>query len=113
MGALASSPLSSPLPLLVAKAHRRPATPRNCCALTHVSLLRLVFRSDTLLLTRSFPLTVAPRQLGGKQTSAYGTWVSEVMLQQTRVETVVDYYVKWMMLFPTPEALAEADLEQV
>lgn len=45
--------------------------------------------------------------------SAYGTWVSEVMLQQTRVETVVDYYVKWMALFPTPQALAEADLEQV
>lgn len=35
------------------------------------------------------------------------------MLQQTRVETVVDYYVKWMSLFPTPKALAEADLEQV
>lgn len=45
--------------------------------------------------------------------SAYGTWVSEVMLQQTRVETVVEYYVKWMALFPTPKALAEADLEQV
>lgn len=45
--------------------------------------------------------------------SAYGTWVSEVMLQQTRVETVVDYYVKWMTLFPTPQALAEASLEQV
>lgn len=45
--------------------------------------------------------------------SAYGTWVSEVMLQQTRVETVVDYFVKWMELFPTPKALAEADLEQV
>ncbi|CAM9656730.1 unnamed protein product, partial [Hapterophycus canaliculatus] len=45
--------------------------------------------------------------------SAYGTWVSEVMLQQTRVETVVDYFVKWMKLFPTPKALAEADLEQV
>lgn len=45
--------------------------------------------------------------------TAYSTWVSEVMLQQTRVETVVDYYVKWMALFPTPRALAEADLEQV
>eukprot|EP00752_Nemacystus_decipiens_P009795 g8744.t2 len=45
--------------------------------------------------------------------SAYGTWVSEVMLQQTRVETVVDYYVKWMARFPTPKALAEADLDQV
>lgn len=47
------------------------------------------------------------------QPSAYGTWVSEVMLQQTRVETVVDYFVKWMKLFPTPKELAEADIEQV
>ncbi|CBJ29881.1 conserved unknown protein [Ectocarpus siliculosus] len=45
--------------------------------------------------------------------SAYGTWVSEVMLQQTRVETVIDYYVKWMTLFPTPNDLAAASLEQV
>lgn len=48
-----------------------------------------------------------------QKTSAYGTWVSEVMLQQTRVETVVDYFVNWMKVFPTPKALAEADLEQV
>lgn len=47
------------------------------------------------------------------QKSAYGTWVSEVMLQQTRVETVVEYYVNWMTRFPTTKALAEADLEQV
>lgn len=45
--------------------------------------------------------------------SAYGTWVSEIMLQQTRVETVVEYYVKWMALFPTVKTLAGADLEQV
>ena len=28
--------------------------------------------------------------------SVYGVWVSEVMLQQTRVETVIEYYVKWV-----------------
>lgn len=27
--------------------------------------------------------------------SAYGTWISEVMLQQTRVETVIDYWFRW------------------
>ncbi|CAM9736096.1 unnamed protein product, partial [Discosporangium mesarthrocarpum] len=48
-----------------------------------------------------------------KQRSAYGTWVSEVMLQQTRVETVVDYYCRWMGKFPNPKALAEADIEDV
>jgi A/G-specific adenine glycosylase len=34
--------------------------------------------------------------------TAYGTWVSEIMLQQTRVETVIPYYLKWMQKYPTP-----------
>lgn len=43
----------------------------------------------------------------------YGTLVSEVMLQQTRVETVVPYYLRWMERFPGPEALAAAQEEEV
>lgn len=35
------------------------------------------------------------------------------MLQQTRVETVIDYYNRWMKLFPTVKDLAEADPEAV
>ena len=31
----------------------------------------------------------------------YTVWVSEIMLQQTRVETVIPYFKKWMKLFPT------------
>ena len=45
--------------------------------------------------------------------SPYGTWVSEIMLQQTRVETVIDYYNRWMKQFPTVKDLAEADPEAV
>jgi len=48
-----------------------------------------------------------------KNVSAYGTWVSEIMCQQTRVETVIDYYCKWMEKFPTVESLAQADPEAV
>ena len=40
--------------------------------------------------------------------SPYGIWVSEVMSQQTRIETVVRYYSKWMEAFPTIQVLAEA-----
>jgi A/G-specific adenine glycosylase len=40
----------------------------------------------------------------------YRVWVSEIMLQQTRVETVVPYFERWMEQFPTIEALARADL---
>jgi A/G-specific adenine glycosylase len=39
----------------------------------------------------------------------YAVWVSEIMLQQTRVETVIPYFEKWMKLFPSINALAAAD----
>lgn len=42
----------------------------------------------------------------------YAVWVSEVMLQQTRVETVIPYFERWMERFPTPEALASASQEE-
>ncbi|MDY7021314.1 MAG: A/G-specific adenine glycosylase [Cyanobacteriota bacterium] len=44
---------------------------------------------------------------------AYKIWVSEVMLQQTQVKTVIPYYQRWLEQFPTVEALASADLQQV
>jgi A/G-specific adenine glycosylase len=43
----------------------------------------------------------------------YGIWLSEVMLQQTRVETVLPYYERFLTRFPTVEALAAAPLEEV
>jgi A/G-specific adenine glycosylase len=39
----------------------------------------------------------------------YAVWVSEIMLQQTRVETVIPYFEKWMKLFPSIKVLAQAD----
>ncbi|MFP3359142.1 A/G-specific adenine glycosylase, partial [Planococcus sp. SIMBA_143] len=35
----------------------------------------------------------------------YRVWVSEIMLQQTRVDTVIPYYERFMSLFPTVDAL--------
>lgn len=43
----------------------------------------------------------------------YRTWVSETMLQQTRVETVLSYYGRFLERFPTVQALAEAPEEDV
>lgn len=45
--------------------------------------------------------------------SAYAVWVSEIMLQQTRVEAVIPYFEKWMHLFPTVQALASASEQDV
>ncbi|WP_428100236.1 A/G-specific adenine glycosylase [Candidatus Rariloculus sp.] len=43
----------------------------------------------------------------------YGIWVSEIMLQQTQVATVVPYYQRFMQRFPTLAALAAAPLDEV
>ena len=44
---------------------------------------------------------------------AYRTWVSEAMLQQTRVETVLSYYDRFLARFPSLPALAAASEEEV
>jgi A/G-specific adenine glycosylase len=43
----------------------------------------------------------------------YAIWVSEIMLQQTRVETVTPYFERWMRRFPTVKELARAPLDDV
>ncbi|HWR08066.1 A/G-specific adenine glycosylase [Sporomusa sp.] len=48
-----------------------------------------------------------------KDKDAYKIWVSEIMLQQTRVEAVKDYYSRWLDRFPTLAALAQASEQEV
>lgn len=56
----------------------------------------------------------AARNLPWRQTrDPYAIWVSEVMLQQTRVETVIPYYRRFLESFPTPSALAAAEEDAV
>lgn len=43
----------------------------------------------------------------------YAVWVSEIMLQQTRVETVIPYFLRWIERFPTLAALAAASEQDV
>ncbi len=43
----------------------------------------------------------------------YAIWISEAMLQQTRVETVVPYYERFLKRFPDVQTLADADLDEV
>ncbi|HIG76246.1 MAG TPA: A/G-specific adenine glycosylase [Bacteroidetes bacterium] len=47
------------------------------------------------------------------QRDPYRVWISEVMLQQTRVETVLPYFERFTAAFPTVEALAEAEQDAV
>ena len=53
------------------------------------------------------PVALQPRP------DPYAVWVSEIMLQQTRVETVIPYYEKWMARYPTLAALAAAPEQEV
>ncbi|MEO0458678.1 MAG: A/G-specific adenine glycosylase [Cyanobacteria bacterium P01_A01_bin.114] len=43
----------------------------------------------------------------------YAIWISEIMLQQTQVKTVIPYYERWLAQFPSVETLAAADQQQV
>lgn len=54
------------------------------------------------------------RQLPWRRTrDPYRIWVSEVMLQQTTVATVIAYYERWIRLFPTIEKAARAPLKRI
>jgi A/G-specific adenine glycosylase len=44
---------------------------------------------------------------------AYAIWLSEIMLQQTQVATVIPYYERFLRRFPTVQALAKAPLDDV
>jgi len=48
-----------------------------------------------------------------KNKTAYRVWLSEIMLQQTQVKTVIPYYLKFLQSFKSIEALAKANLDHV
>ena len=54
------------------------------------------------------------RELPWRQNiTAYRVWISEIMLQQTRVAAVIGYFTRFLEAFPTVEALAAAPEEQL
>lgn len=48
-----------------------------------------------------------------KKITPYRVWVSEIMLQQTQVETVIPYFERFMQHFPSLASLAQADIDEV
>ena len=53
------------------------------------------------------------RDLPWQGNDPYRVWLSEVMLQQTQVRTVLPYFARFVARFPTVEALAAAPLDEV
>jgi len=48
-----------------------------------------------------------------KTRDPYAIWISEIMLQQTQVQTVIPYFKRWMEKFPNVKTLARAEEEKV
>lgn len=63
---------------------------------------------------RDLPWRVSPAaSKAGKRADPYHIWLSEVMLQQTTVQAVKPYFAKFLALWPTVEALADAPSDDV
>ena len=58
---------------------------------------------------RDLPWRMAP----GRRADPYRVWLSEIMLQQTTVKAVIPFYERFLERWPTVEALAAADLDDV
>jgi A/G-specific adenine glycosylase len=62
---------------------------------------------------RTLPWRTIAAEEKNDEIRGYAVWVSEVMLQQTQVATVIEYYKRWMKKWPTAEDLSKATLEEV
>ncbi|URJ30977.1 A/G-specific adenine glycosylase [Blochmannia endosymbiont of Camponotus sp.] len=70
----------------------------------------LIFSKSILLWYQKYRTQDLPWQLNK---TMYKTWLSEIMLQQTQVKTVIFYYERFIARFPTIIQLAEAGLDEV
>lgn len=63
---------------------------------------------------REMPWRTQPSDhAAGVRSNPYHVWLSEIMLQQTQVATVRDYFLKFINIWPTVQDLATADLEDI
>ena len=69
--------------------------------------------SDVLSPKKNEEARQIQQQQQQRRVEPYGTWVSEIMCQQTRVETVVAYYLRWMKRFPDIATLSKASDDEV
>lgn len=69
-----------------------------------------IFQRRILTWYKKFGRHTLPWQL---ETEAYPIWLSEIMLQQTQVQTVIPYYHKFLSRFPTVQTLADASIDEV
>jgi A/G-specific adenine glycosylase len=83
---------------------RNRAAPKTSATLTAADLLAWYDRHR-----RRLPWRAAP----GETADPYKVWLSEIMLQQTTVKAVAPYFARFIERWPTVEALAAAELDDV
>ncbi|MEO8268855.1 MAG: A/G-specific adenine glycosylase [Aureliella sp.] len=84
--------------------------------MTYASPLKLEAKANLLPFRRALLAWYRKhhRQLPWRQThDPYAVWVSEIMLQQTQVATVIKYYLRFLARFPTVSSLAAAAEQEV
>ncbi|CAG0882532.1 unnamed protein product [Cyprideis torosa] len=62
---------------------------------------------------RELPWRTIAASSDSTEEKAYAVWISEIMLQQTQVTTVIDYFNRWMNKWPTVHSLSVATLEEI
>lgn len=89
----------------------RPGLAR-CVGFLHIA--RVTFSAASLLLWYDHHRRIMPwRALPGQKSNPYHVWLSEIMLQQTTVVTVHDYFLRFIARFPSVQALAAAPQHDV
>lgn len=81
------------------------ASAQNAVVMARVEAVRAALRAHYLRHARPLPWR--------NTRDPWAIWVSEVMLQQTRVDTVIPYWQRFMQRFPTPAAMAAAEEAEV
>ncbi len=78
-------------------------------SLQNLSQTKKIFANKLI----SWQKTHGRHNLPWQVSDPYKVWLSEIMLQQTQVSTVLNYYPRFLECFPTVQALAEAPLDDV
>lgn len=104
----ASSPRSRTSRSNAQATHTHTTPPAEAAAVTQLTLPPETVRRNVAQHLLAYYRTTARKLPWRDNPTGYGVWVSEMMLQQTQVATVLPYYQRWMSRFPTLESLAKA-----
>ena len=102
-----------PLPRVLRRRRRRSKMRSRMCLKRSLGVERMTPRSPATRLIAWHKRHGRHDLPWQRSRDAYAIWLSEIMLQQTQVGTVIPYYERFLKQFPTVQALAQAPLDAV